>query len=118
MALLDSERRYDGRVIRVDHDMVQFPDGSTGMLEMIRHPGAAAVVPFLDEMRGRRPSISRWSTSGCGPGCARARWVRSAGAGYNSYPARPRRHSARVRGDRTGGVWSRRRRTTRSRSGT
>ena len=49
MALLESERRYNGRVIRVDHDTVRFPDGSTGVLEMIRHPGAAAVVPFLDD---------------------------------------------------------------------
>lgn len=46
--LLSTTRRYHGRVIHVDHDTVQFPDGSTGVLEMVRHPGAAAVVPFLD----------------------------------------------------------------------
>lgn len=49
MTLLQAERRYQGRVIHVDHDTVRFPDGSTGVLEMIRHPGAAAVVPFLDD---------------------------------------------------------------------
>jgi ADP-ribose pyrophosphatase len=27
---------------------VQFPDGTTGELEMIRHPGASAIVPILD----------------------------------------------------------------------
>lgn len=48
MALLNAERRYSGRVIHVDHDTVRFPDGSTGTLEMIRHPGACAVVPLLD----------------------------------------------------------------------
>ena len=30
-------------------DTVRFPDGSTGQLEMLRHPGASAVVPFLDD---------------------------------------------------------------------
>lgn len=48
MALLDSKRLYQGRIINVDQDTVRFPDGSVGNLEMIRHPGAAAVVPFLD----------------------------------------------------------------------
>lgn len=57
MALLDSERRYEGRVIHVDHDTVRFPDGSTGVLEMIRHPGAAAVVPFLDDPQSNDPRV-------------------------------------------------------------
>jgi ADP-ribose pyrophosphatase len=57
MTLLDTERRYAGRVIQVDHDTVQFPDGSTGVLEMIRHPGAAAVVPFLDDPLSDDPRI-------------------------------------------------------------
>lgn len=48
MTLLGAERVYDGRVIDLDVDTVRFPDGSTGRLEMIRHPGASAVVPFLD----------------------------------------------------------------------
>jgi len=41
---IDGERVYDGRVIDVDLDRVRFPDGSEGELEMIRHPGASAVV--------------------------------------------------------------------------
>ena len=57
MTLLESSRRYDGKVIRVDHDMVRFPDGSTGVLEMIRHPGAAAVVPFLDDPAESDPRV-------------------------------------------------------------
>ncbi len=57
MALLQSERRYSGRIIHVDHDTVRFPDGSTGHLEMIRHPGAAAVVPFLDDPGGPNPRV-------------------------------------------------------------
>lgn len=46
---LASKRAYNGRVISLDVDTVRFPDGSTGDLEMVRHPGASAVVPFLDD---------------------------------------------------------------------
>lgn len=42
-------RAYTGRVISVDLDTVRFPDGSVGELEMVRHPGASAIVPFLDD---------------------------------------------------------------------
>lgn len=45
---LTTSRPYTGRRINVDLDTVRFPDGSVGTLEMVRHPGAAAVVPFLD----------------------------------------------------------------------
>jgi ADP-ribose pyrophosphatase len=44
---LASRRVYTGRVINVDVDTIRYPDGSSGELEMIRHPGAAAVVPVL-----------------------------------------------------------------------
>ena len=57
MTLLDSKHLYQGRVINVDQDTVQFPDGSTGVLEMIRHPGAAAVVPFVDDPAAPDPRI-------------------------------------------------------------
>jgi len=36
-------------VLNLDIDQVRFPDGSTGELELIRHAGAAAVIPFLDD---------------------------------------------------------------------
>ncbi|MEQ1693798.1 MAG: NUDIX hydrolase [Gemmatimonas sp.] len=45
---VSSRRVYTGRVISLDIDEVRFPDGSIGSLEMIRHPGASAVVPLLD----------------------------------------------------------------------
>jgi ADP-ribose pyrophosphatase len=48
MPLISSERLYSGRVVNLDLDTVRFPDGSTGRLEMLRHPGASAVVPLLD----------------------------------------------------------------------
>jgi ADP-ribose pyrophosphatase len=40
---------YEGRVLNLDIDRVRFPNGSISELELIRHSGAAAVVPFLDE---------------------------------------------------------------------
>lgn len=57
MTLTGSERRYEGRVIHLDVDTVRFPDGSTGQLEMIRHPGAAAVVPMLDDPAAPDPRV-------------------------------------------------------------
>jgi len=54
---LATRRLYAGRVVRLDIDTVRFPDGSTGELEMIRHPGAAAVVPCASDPRGGDPAI-------------------------------------------------------------
>lgn len=52
-----STRRYTGRVLDLDVDTVRFPDGSEGELEIIRHPGASAVVPFLGDPAGDDPQI-------------------------------------------------------------
>src|SRR3954471_22788433 len=54
---IKSKRAYAGRVISLDVDTVAFPDGSTGELEMIRHPGASAVVPFLSDAMGEDPQV-------------------------------------------------------------
>lgn len=66
---LASKRIYSGRVVGLDLDTVRFPDGSTGELEMIRHPGAAAVVPFASDLQGPDPTILliqqyRYATNG------------------------------------------------------
>ncbi|HYT63457.1 MAG TPA: NUDIX hydrolase [Gemmatimonadales bacterium] len=50
-------------------DGVRFPDGSTGELEIVRHPGAAAVVPFASDPRGDDPTVLliqqyRYATNG------------------------------------------------------
>lgn len=45
---VSSRRAYTGRIISLDVDEVRFPDGSVGSLEMIRHPGASAIVPLFD----------------------------------------------------------------------
>ena len=49
---ISSKRAYTGRVISLDVDEVRFPDGSTGSLEMVRHPGASAVLPVLQPDEG------------------------------------------------------------------
>jgi ADP-ribose pyrophosphatase len=54
---LASRRVYTGRVVRLDVDTVRFPDGSTGELEIIRHPGAAAIVPCASDPPGADPTI-------------------------------------------------------------
>jgi ADP-ribose pyrophosphatase len=57
MTLVSAERAYNGRIINLDVDTVRFPDGSTGTLEMLRHPGASAVIPFLDDARAADPRV-------------------------------------------------------------
>jgi len=48
---------YSGRIINLDIDTVRFPNGTIGELEMIRHPGASAVVPFLTDPAGDDPTV-------------------------------------------------------------
>jgi len=54
---VSSERKYTGKVIDLDVDEVRFPDGTTGSLEMVRHPGASAVVPMLSDAAGEDPQL-------------------------------------------------------------
>ena len=54
---VSTRRVYTGRILNLDVDTVRFPDGSEGELEMIRHPGAAAVVPLASEPEGPDPVI-------------------------------------------------------------
>lgn len=54
---LGSRRIHKGRVVDLSMDRVRFPDGSTGELELVRHSGAAAVVPLIDESDPADPVI-------------------------------------------------------------
>lgn len=54
---LAHRRIYTGRVVHLDVDSVRYPDGSTGEMEMLRHPGAAAVIPFASDPRGADPTV-------------------------------------------------------------
>ena len=46
--LLETRTAFKGRRIAVDVDRVRLPNGEVAELEMIHHPGAAAIVPVLD----------------------------------------------------------------------
>lgn len=52
-----TRRIHTGRVLNLDVDTVRFPDGSQGELEIIRHPGAAAVVPVASDPMGPDPTL-------------------------------------------------------------
>jgi len=52
-----TRRVYSGRVLNLDIDTVRFPNGTQGELEIIRHPGASAVIPFLSDPGGDDPEI-------------------------------------------------------------
>jgi len=54
---LASRRIYTGRVLNLDVDTVSYPDGTSGELEMIRHPGAAAVLPVLSADDAADPQL-------------------------------------------------------------
>jgi len=55
--LIASHRIYTGNVVSLDVDQVRFPDGTTGEMEIIRHSGAAAILPFLTDPAGEDPQI-------------------------------------------------------------
>lgn len=43
---LHTEQIFDGRIISVQVDDVLLPDGNTGKRELVKHPGAVAVIPI------------------------------------------------------------------------
>jgi ADP-ribose pyrophosphatase len=49
--LLSSEQIYSGKVLKLSLDTVALPNGRTTELEILRHPGASAVVPLKDDGR-------------------------------------------------------------------
>ena len=44
-------------MVNVDVDQVRFPDGKIGELEIVRHPGASAIVPLLSDPAGGDPQL-------------------------------------------------------------
>lgn len=54
---LSSREIHAGRIVHLSIDTVRFPDGSVGEMEMIRHSGAAAVLPVLSDIGGGDPVI-------------------------------------------------------------
>jgi len=62
--LLESLPQYDGRVVKLSVDRVQLPNGRETTLEVIRHPGAAAVVPLDAEDNVHLVRQYRYATGG------------------------------------------------------
>jgi len=54
---LSSRRVHTGKIIKLDTDTVRFPDGSVGEMDMVRHPGASAIVPFVTDPRSADPEL-------------------------------------------------------------
>jgi ADP-ribose diphosphatase len=54
---ISSRRLHTGKVIELDVDTVRFPDGSVGEMDIVRHSGASAVVPFLSDPAGGDPQV-------------------------------------------------------------
>jgi ADP-ribose pyrophosphatase len=54
---IDSNEIYRGPIVTLYRDMVRFPDGSSSPFDIARHPGAAAIVPFLSDPRGDEPQV-------------------------------------------------------------
>jgi ADP-ribose pyrophosphatase len=48
---------YKGKIITLNHETVRFPDGSTGEMDIVRHPGASAIVPFMSDPTGDDPQL-------------------------------------------------------------
>jgi ADP-ribose pyrophosphatase len=48
---IDSESIYSGRVVKLFVDTVELPNGATSKRELVRHPGAVAIVPVDAEGR-------------------------------------------------------------------
>jgi ADP-ribose pyrophosphatase len=49
--VLSTRRIHDGRIVKLSLEEVRLPNGNEVTLEIIRHPGAAAVVPVDDQGR-------------------------------------------------------------------
>ena len=52
-----SHNLYTGRIFRLDRDAVRFPDGSNAEMDIVRHPGASAIVPFMSDPEGENPQL-------------------------------------------------------------
>jgi 8-oxo-dGTP pyrophosphatase MutT (NUDIX family) len=54
---LASRRAWAGRLLTVDVDRIRSPNGTELDIEMIRHPGAAAVVPLVTSADAADPAV-------------------------------------------------------------
>ena len=55
--MLRSEALHRGKIITLNRDSVRLPDGTAADMDILRHPGASAVVPFLSGPMGDEPQV-------------------------------------------------------------
>lgn len=55
--MLQSEELHRGKIFTLNRDTVRLPDGSSADMDILRHPGASAVVPFLSGPMGDEPQV-------------------------------------------------------------
>lgn len=48
---LSSKEIYNGKIIKVSLDEVKLPNGNTSQREIVRHPGAVAIIALTDEKK-------------------------------------------------------------------
>jgi ADP-ribose pyrophosphatase len=56
-AQISSERIHAGKIVKLDNDRIRYPDGSEAEVDIVRHSGASAVVPFLSDPEGEDPQL-------------------------------------------------------------
>ena len=47
--VLSTENIFDGKVIKVDKETVELPNGKKAFREIVRHHGAVALIPITDD---------------------------------------------------------------------
>lgn len=57
MTRISSERVYSGKLLKVDRERVLSPANEELDLEIIRHPGASAIVPVVSALHSADPTI-------------------------------------------------------------
>ncbi len=62
--LVNSREIHTGRVVQVAVDRVKLPNGHTVDLDMVRHPGAAPIVPFISSSDILLVRQYRWAAGG------------------------------------------------------
>jgi ADP-ribose pyrophosphatase len=56
-AQLACQEIHRGKIITLNHETVRFPDGSIGEMDIVRHSGASAIVPFMSDPAGEDPQL-------------------------------------------------------------
>jgi ADP-ribose pyrophosphatase len=58
---IQSQRAFEGRLLKLRVDTVRLPDGGTSTREVVEHPGAVAVLPLTDD--GEVLLVRQWRHS-------------------------------------------------------